>query len=221
MPWSIWARQCGIRPCPQNVPARVRAVDVSRLTHCTCQFSASRVLSSAGEELFWEGQEEGRGHKRKRQERPGHEKREREGSMRRGMGAHSQPPQEHLLSITPGPRQCDSVAILWAPPPTALPSTAAAHYSCPDPTAGKGTSCSTPLITLCGLLPSLLIQLPEEEPELFCIHPCYQRLCPCGQCSLLLLSETTGNFSGGQCSRRAHSQLHYCLSAATEHATLS
>lgn len=116
----------GSDAAPQKPTARVGAADVSRLTCCTCQFSASSVLSSAGEVLCWEGQEEGRGRKRKGQGRPGHEKREREGAMRRGVGAHSQRPQEHLLSITSRPRQCDSVAHLWAPPPTALPSTAAA-----------------------------------------------------------------------------------------------
>lgn len=51
--------------------------------------------------------------------------------MRRGVGAHSQPPQERLLSITSGTRDCDSVTHLWAPPPTVLPSTAAAPVFAP------------------------------------------------------------------------------------------
>lgn len=116
---------------PLESPQPVLGLQTSADTCCTCWFSAIGVLSSAGEELCWEGQEEGRGHKRKGQGRSGHEKREREGAMRRGVGAHSQPPQEHLLSITSGPRHGDSVTHHWAPPPTVLPSTAAAPVFAP------------------------------------------------------------------------------------------
>lgn len=78
--------------------------------------------------------------------------------MRRGVGEHNQPPQEHLLSITSRPRQCDSVAHLWAPPPTALPSTAAA-----------------PVFALAALIPLQAKGPPAAHlgyPSVDFCHPC-------------------------------------------------
>lgn len=147
---------------------RTAAPHTSRLTVCTCQAGANNFLNTDGEELCWGGRRRDGAHKREGLGSPGHGRREMEEAMRRGVGAHSQPPQGCPSSITSGPGRCGGVAHLWSPPPAAPAVAVPAVCSCcPEPRCGQGDlpghTSHTPLWTL----PSFQIQPSAKETELF------------------------------------------------------